>query len=45
MEEAASVARRGAEAAAQLAVDRGWEPPQHPKSLTKKASISLACSG
>ena len=41
--EAASVARRGAEAAAQITVGRGWEPPQRPKSLTKNVAIPLYC--
>lgn len=41
--EAASVAKRGAEAARQLTVGKGWEPPQLPKLLTKNASIPLAC--
>ena len=40
--EAASVARRGAEAAAQLTVGKGWEPPQLPKLLTKNVSIPLS---
>ena len=40
--EAASVARRGAEAAAQLTVGRGWKPPQLPKLLTKNVSIPLS---
>ena len=40
--EAASLARRGAEAARQLTAGSGWEPPHPPKTLTKRASISLA---
>lgn len=41
--EAASVAKRGAEAARQLTVGRGWEPPQLPKQLTKNVAIPLYC--
>ena len=41
--EAASVAKRGAEAAKQLTVGKGWEPPQLPKLLTKNVSIPLGC--
>lgn len=41
--EAASLAKRGAEAAARLAVGKGWEPPQLPKLLTKNAAIPLYC--
>ena len=41
--EAASLAKRGAEAAEQLTVGKGWEPPQLPKLLTKNVSIPLAC--
>lgn len=41
--EAASLAKRGAEAAKQLTVGRGWEPPQLPKLLTKNVAIPLAC--
>ena len=33
---------RGGEAAAQLTVGKGWEPPQLPKLLTKNVSIPLA---
>ena len=40
--EAASLAKRGAEAAARLIVGKGWEPPQLPKLLTKNVSIPLA---
>ena len=40
--EAASVAKRGAEAAAEITVGKGWEPPQLPKLLTKNVSIPLA---
>ena len=40
--EAASVAERGAEAAAQLTVGKGWEPPQLPKLLTKNVAIPLS---
>ena len=40
--EAASVAKRGDEAAAQITVGKGWEPAQLPKLLTKNASIPLA---
>lgn len=43
--EAESVARRGAEAAAQHTVGKGWEPPQLPKLLTKNASIPLSRRG
>lgn len=39
--EAASLAKRGAEAAAQRTVGRGWEPPQLPKPLTKNVAIPL----
>ena len=39
--EAASLAKRGAAAAKQLAVGRGWEPPQRPKLLTKNVAIPL----
>lgn len=41
--EAASLAERGAEAAAQRTVGRGWEPPQLPKLLTKNVAIPLCC--
>lgn len=41
--EAASLAKRGAEAAAQRTVGRGWEPPQLPKLLTKNVAIPLYC--
>lgn len=41
--EAASLAKRGAEAAAQLTVGKGWEPAQLPKLLTRNVSIPLYC--
>lgn len=41
--EAKSLAKRGAQAAAQLTVGKGWEPPQHPKALTKNVAIPLYC--
>ena len=40
--EAASVAKRGAEAARQLTVGRGWEPPQLPKLLAKNVAMPLS---
>lgn len=43
--EAASIAKRGAEAAARLTVGKGWEPPQLPKLLTKNVSIPLSYRG
>ena len=43
--EEASVAGRGREAARQLTVGSGWEPPQGPKALSKRPAIELARRG